>query len=422
MKINVQSADSFINQKEIDKHLQLAVSLLKSLKEKTGKGSDYLGWMDVSSIVSEKDIENINRTAKKLQQFETVVVIGIGGSFLGSKSVVDLFKPYFKKNKPEIVFAGQNLDEVYIHELLDYLKTRNFGAIVISKSGTTLEPALGFRFILQLLINQFGETNLKDRVVAITDESKGALRSIVKTYQLDSFIVPEDVGGRYSVLSPVGLLPIAVAGINIITLLAAAKNASILFQEERKDNPAVIYATYRNMLYQKGFTNEIMVYSMPKWNAFSEWWKQLFGESEGKEQKGIFPISMNITTDLHSLGQYVQEGKRNLFETFISFKSQQTEIEIQSSKDNYDGLNYLAGKSIHFVNQNAEQGTIEAHRKGGVPIFEIELKTLDVSTIGELIYFFEISCAISGYLMGINPFDQPGVEAYKLNMFRLLGK
>lgn len=422
MIINTQHATPFLKQEEIDSQLENAVEQLKKLKNKTGKGNDFLGWMDLPENTSIEDIEKINTTAQHLQQYEAVVVIGIGGSYLGSKAIIDLFKPYFKAPATEVLFAGQNLDEQYITELLEYLKTKNFAVIVISKSGTTLEPALAFRLLLEQIKVQFGEAEIKERVVAITDEFKGALKKTVDTYQLQSFIVPEDVGGRYSVLTPVGLLPIAVAGIDISKLMASAKNAASELLKENTQNPAVVYAAYRHLLYQKGYTNEMMVYAMPKWNAFSEWWKQLFGESEGKEHKGIFPVSMNITTDLHSLGQYVQDGKRNIFETFIGFKEKQTNLSVDRSEENVDGLNYIADKSVHFVNSKAEEGTIEAHQSGGVPILKIELNQLDVETVGQMIYFYELSCGISAYLLGVNPFDQPGVEAYKQNMFKLLGK
>ena len=422
MKINTQFAETFISKKEELEFLEKAVEQLKTLKNRKGKGNEFLGWFDLPSQVSEIELEKINKSAKHLQNYETVVVVGIGGSYLGSKAVIDLFKPYFAKQKTEILFAGQNLDEEYIDELLAYLHDKNFGIIVISKSGTTLEPALSFRLLLNKIIEKFGVQEVKERVVAITDKDKGALKELANFHQLETFVVPDDVGGRYSVLTPVGLLPIAVAGIDINEILAAAKSVVPILQEETIQNPAIIYAAYRNLLYQKGFSNEIMVYSKPKWSAFADWWKQLFGESEGKENKGIFPVSMNITTELHSLGQYVQEGERKLFETFIRFNEQKTELEVSHSDSNYDKLNYLTEKSIHNINNNAEEGTVEAHSYGGVPVLQIELEKLDVRTIGQLVYFFEISCAISAYMLGVNPFNQPGVEAYKQNMFRLLGK
>ena len=421
MKVNTQYAEKFIDRNSFNFVENKANEALKSILNKNGAGHEFLGWVDVPSKISDLEIEKILSSAKKLQKYESVVVVGIGGSYLGSKAVIDLFKPYFEKTKTEILFAGQNLDEDYISQLLDYLENRDFAVIVISKSGTTLEPALSFRLLLQLLIKKYGDNKINERVVAITDKNKGALRDLADNYNLESFIVPDDVGGRFSVLTAVGLLPIAVAGINIKDLLTAAKKKSVELKNE-ESNSAIKYAIYRNLLYQSGFTNEIMVYSKPKWNAFAEWWKQLFGESEGKENKGIFPVAVNITTDLHSLGQYIQEGERKLFETFIRFSESQTDLSVIHSKENYDKLNYIEHKGFHFVNSKAEEGTINAHNEGGVPVLQLEMESLSVASIGELIYFYEFSCAISGYILGVNPFNQPGVEAYKKNMFRLLGK
>jgi len=341
MKINTQFADTFINKEDSKSALLNAVEQLSILKNRTGRGNESLGWLDLPNQISEGEIEKINKTADTLRKYETIVVIGIGGSYLGAKAVIDLFKPYFTEQATEILFAGQNLDEEYIEELLTYVNNKDFGVIVISKSGTTLEPALAFRLLLKQLTERFGKSEIKKRVVAVTDGEKGALKELANAYQIETFIVPDDVGGRYSVLTPVGLLPIAVAGIDIKELLLAAILAIPTLQEESINNPAVVYAAYRNLLYQKGFSNEIMVYSKPKWNIFAEWWKQLFGESEGKEIKGIFPISMNITTDLHSLGQYVQEGERKQFETFIRFSEAQTNLSVNNSKENFDQLNYL---------------------------------------------------------------------------------
>jgi glucose-6-phosphate isomerase len=415
-------SESFINSDELKAYQLMAVEKLKSLKSKTGKGNDFLGWLDLPNRISQEELNKINDVASQMQKYDSVVVIGIGGSYLGAKAIIDLFKPYFQTSKTEVLFAGQNLDEVYVQELLAYLKERNFGIVVISKSGTTLEPAVAFRLLLAQLVEQFGESEISNRVVAITDAEKGALRAVVDNYKLESFVVPDDVGGRYSVLTPVGLLPIAIAGVDIKQLVKGAQAASDEFQVEDENNWAVNYAAIRNVLYNKGFTNELMVYSMPKWNAFAEWWKQLFGESEGKEHKGIFPVSINITTDLHSLGQYVQDGKRNIFETFIRFTKSQANVNVTANEANYDKLNYLDGKSMHFINSKAEEGTMEAHYDGGVPVLQIELEELNELTVGQLIYFYEIACGISGYLLGVNPFDQPGVEAYKKNMFKLLGR
>lgn len=422
INFNSEFTKGFVKAEDVEHFIELGPKYLKALKEQTGLGSDFLGWVDLPNRISEHEISEIERVAKGLQKFQTIVVVGIGGSYLGSKAVIDLFTPYFEHSQTEILFAGQNLDEDYINQLIQYLSGRNFAVIVISKSGTTLEPAVGFRLLLNLIVENYGENAIKNRVVAITDAQKGALRSVVEQYGLESFVVPDDVGGRYSVLTAVGLLPIAVAGIDIRALLNGAKNGESKYTIESKENMAIQYAAFRNALYQKGYNNEIMVYSKPKWNAMAEWWKQLYGESEGKENKGIFPVSINITTDLHSLGQYVQEGERKLMETFIRFANPETKTQVPNDNNNYDQLNYLTGKSFHFINAQAETGTMQAHNEGGVPVMQIMLEELNILILGELIYFYEIACGISGYMLGVNPFDQPGVEAYKKNMFKLLGK
>ena len=422
ININTSFSESFIDKTNLKTVQSKALASLKLLKEKKGEGHEFLGWLDLPNHTKDSDLDDVLKVADSLQQYETVVVVGIGGSYLGAKALVDLFKPYFSKETTELLFAGQNLDDEYLSELLAYLDNRNFAVIVISKSGTTLEPAIAFRLLYQKQIEKYGLLGLKERIVVITDKEKGALRELVNKHALKSFIVPDNVGGRFSVLTAVGLLPIAVAGIDIKELISGAGKASVEFQKETIDNPAIRYAVYRNLLYQESFSNEIMVYSKPKWNAFAEWWKQLFGESEGKDLKGIFPVSMNITTDLHSLGQYIQEGEKKFFETFIRFTSSEINLEVNKSAENYDKLDYLEGKSIYYINSKAEEGAMKAHFSGSVPVIEIELTKLDISSVGELIYFYEISCAISAYVLGVNPFNQPGVEAYKTNMLALLGQ
>ncbi len=421
MNFNTEYGSEFIRTEELDKIKKDALKNLTDLKQGVCKGNDFLGWTTLPNI-SKGEVSKIQEVANGLKQFETVVVIGIGGSYLGAKALIDLFTPYFDRSQTEVLFAGHHLDETYLSELIAYLKNKDFALIPISKSGTTLEPAIAFRFLLNLMIEQFGTSELQNRVVTITDKSKGALRQLTDEYQLRSFIVPDDVGGRFSVLSPVGLLPIAIAGVDIQALLQGAKEGMLEYLVLDENNPAIEYSAIRNYLYRNGFTTELMVYSNPKWNAFSEWWKQLFGESEGKGKQGIFPASINITTDLHSLGQYVQDGKRNLFETFIRFSKPSSDINVPNSQENYDKLNYLSGKSMYFINAKAEEGTIKAHTEGGVPVLEIEMDILSEKTVGKLIAFYEVSCAVSGLVLGVNPFDQPGVEAYKNNMFRLLGK
>jgi len=423
MKLDIEKVFPFVDKEALKQKQEEAVAQLKILKEKTGKGSDFLAWLDLPQKISLSEIDKINKIAANWKSYDAVVVVGIGGSYLGAKAVIEVLSKYFEKNDaPEMLFAGHQLDENYLSELLEYLADKNYGIIVISKSGTTLEPALAFRLLLNQIKDRFTESAIKERVIAITDVQKGALRKLVTQYDLESFIVPDDIGGRYSVLTAVGLLPIAVAGWNIKEMIKGASEMQTQLQEERADNIAISYAAIRNLLYEKGFTNEVLAYSVQRFRFFAEWWKQLFGESEGKEQKGIFPVSLNYTTDLHSLGQYMQEGERKLFETFIRLSKSDKTLTVSKTAENYDELNYLAGKTVHHINSKAEEGTIEAHYSGGVPVLQIVIDDLSEKTVAELIYFFEISCAISGYLLGVNPFDQPGVEAYKKNMFALLGK
>ncbi len=421
MDINISSCHRFISHQDTETIKLQAVKKLESIQAKTCYGNDFLGWMALPDI-DEQALLQIEETAKNIQNFETVVVIGIGGSYLGAKALIDLFTPYFEAPKTEVIFAGHHLDDQYLLELLQHLKGKDFALIPISKSGTTLEPAVAFRFLLEQLIRQFGEHTVAERVFPITDKNKGALRTLVEQYSLKSFVVPDDVGGRFSVLSPVGLLPIAIAGVNIRALLEGAKEGMSEYIQTKPDNQAVEYATVRNLLYQKGYVNELMVYSKPKFNAFAEWWKQLFGESEGKSHKGIFPAALQVTTDLHSLGQFVQDGTRCLFETWIKFNQFEVDIQIPRNEQNLDQLNYLTGKSLHEINSKAETGTIEAHQDGAVPIVEINIDQCSEFHIGKLIAFYEVACAISALLNDINPFDQPGVETYKQKMFKLLGK
>ena len=424
MKLNIDQTLSFLDKKQIDSKKKEAISQLQKLKLKTGQGSEFLAWLDWPEKISEQEITQINAIASSWKHYETVVVVGIGGSYLGAKAITELLSGYFKKTNdaPELIFAGHQLDENYLSELLSYLDSRNYAVVMISKSGTTLEPALTFRLLLQSLLKRYPKEAIKDRVIAITDAQKGVLRRLVEQYDLNSFVVPDDIGGRYSVLTAVGLLPIAIAGWNIQELLNGAQKQQKSLQKESENNIAITYASIRNLLYEKGYSTEVLAYSVQKFQYFSEWWKQLFGESEGKEQKGIFPTSLNYTTDLHSLGQYMQEGKRNIFETFLQVEQAQTTLKVPFSEDNKDGLNYLSGKLVHYINSKAEEGTIKAHHSGAVPVLQIIINDLSIQTIGELIYFFEISCAISAYMLDVNPFNQPGVEAYKRNMFHLLEK
>jgi len=353
------------------------------------------------------------------------VVIGIGGSYLGARSVIEALSPYFEKDVdiPELIYAGHHLSETYMSELLSYLQNKKFGIIVISKSGTTTEPAIAFRFLKKLLEEKVGKANAKDLIVAITDEEKGALKQLSDQEGYETFVIPDDVGGRYSVLTPVGLLPIALAGFDIKEMV----NGAIAMRKDCIDNSpeenmVVEYAAVRNLFYNDGLHVEILANYEPRLSYIAEWWKQLYGESEGKENKGIFPASVNLTTDLHSLGQYIQEGKRFIFETVLTVENGQADLKIEEEPKNLDKLNYLVGKNVDFVNKSAEEGTRQAHVSGGVPNLTITLSEINENTIGQLLYFYELACGVSGYMLDVNPFDQPGVEAYKKNMFRLLGK
>ncbi len=430
LKLELDGLSSFVNQTEIDKFIAVAPQCNKALHDKTGKGNDYLGWVNLPNEITKNELSEINDAAKQLKQLaEVVVVVGIGGSYLGAKAVIDALSNSFEahspsKDKTQVVYAGQNISEDYLFELQSYLSTKSWAIIVISKSGTTTEPALAFRLLKNDLEKKFGKEEAAKRIVAVTDKSKGALRKLADTEGYKTFVIPDDVGGRYSVLTPVGLLPIAVAGFDIEQLVDGAKDmyADTCQEVAIEENLAIKYAAARNALYSKYKTTEIMVNYNPKLHFVAEWWKQLYGESEGKENKGIFPASVDFTTDLHSMGQYIQEGLRNIFETVLSVKNTNHEVLVPSDNENLDSLNFLVGKKVDDVNKMAELGTKLAHIDGGVPNIRIELERIDEFTLGQLIYFFEKACGISGYMLDVNPFDQPGVEAYKKNMFALLGK
>ncbi len=401
-----------------------------ALHQKTGKGNDFLGWVNLPSSISEDVLSEMEATASllKSKKTEILVVIGIGGSYLGARAVIDALSDSFSQLKPLtnplVLFAGQNIGEDYLSELRGLLKEREYALMVISKSGTTTEPAIAFRLLKQDIEEKYGKEEARTRIVAITDASKGALRKLAETEGYKTFVIPDDVGGRYSVLTPVGLVAIAVAGFNIRELVRGAADMERFSGPEVpfSENLPAQYAAIRNLLYRDGRFIEILVNYNPKLHYFSEWWKQLYGESEGKEGKGIFPASVDFTSDLHSMGQYIQEGERKLFETVISVKSPDRHVVIPTDPDNLDGLNFLAGKRIDEVNKMAELGTALAHVDGGVPNILIEIPQLNEYYLGQLIYFFEIACGMSGYALGVNPFDQPGVEAYKKNMFALLEK
>lgn len=403
---------------------------LSDIYNKTGKGNDYLGWVDLPGTIPGELVDDIINEAERIRSIaEIMVVIGIGGSYLGSRAVIEALGNQFydlkqKRDYPYVLFAGQNIGEDYLAEMLEILDDKDYAITVISKSGTTTEPAIAFRILKMHLENKYGTEGAKKRIIAITDKEKGALKKLSVNEGYKTYVVPDDVGGRYSVLTPVGLFPVAVAGFDIKKILEGAKRFMDYMKNypEMDNNPAFLYAASRNILYRKGFKIEILANYLPSLFYFTEWWKQLYGESEGKEGKGIFPAGVSFTTDLHSMGQYIQDGLRNIFETVISVENPKHELRIPKDDQNLDKLNYLAGKRIQYVNSMAETGTRLAHVDGGVPNIRISVPGLNEQSIGELIYFFEISCALSGYVLGVNPFDQPGVEAYKKNMFALLGK
>jgi len=428
IELNIDHALYFA-EKEYDALKDETSAAVTTVEEGTGAGNDFLGWVKLPSETPESLIAGINATAKRLREkCDYVVCVGIGGSYLGAKAVntalADNFEYYYAPNpgSPKVLYAGQNIGEEYTAELQKLLEGKRFGIIVISKSGTTTEPAIAFRILKEQLEKQAGKEAAKELIVAITDANKGALRTLAAQEGYETYVIPDNVGGRFSVLTPVGLLPIAVAGHDIQKLIDGAKEMEKTTLHPSDNNPSQIYARMRNALYRSGKKIEILVNFDPKLHYFSEWWKQLYGESEGKDGKGIFPAAVDFTTDLHSMGQWIQQGERTIFETVISVAKPAVERRVPEDKDNLDGLNYLAGKRIDEVNKMAELGTRMAHEDGGVPNIHIEIDRLDEHTLGQLIYFFEKACGISGYLLGVNPFNQPGVEAYKRNMFKLLKK
>lgn len=422
---------TFIGEQELG-FMQSQVSAAHELlREGKGAGSDYLGWVDLPENYDKEEFSRIQAAAKKIQSdSEVLVVIGIGGSYLGAKAALDFLNhtfynvlPQGQRQVPQIFFAGNSISSSYLADLIEVIGERDFSVNVISKSGTTTEPAIAFRVFKELLIDKYGKEEANKRIYATTDKARGAVKEEADVEGWQTFVIPDDVGGRYSVLTAVGLLPIAVSGADIEQLMLGASQARKDFANDKlEDNAAYQYAAFRNILYRKGKVTELLINYEPSLQYFSEWWKQLFGESEGKDQKGIYPSSANFSTDLHSLGQYIQEGRRNIFETVIKLDKPRKTITIPSLDKDLDGLGYLQGKDMDFVNTKAFQGTLLAHTDGDVPNFVITIPEQNEFTLGYLMYFFEIACGISGYLNGVNPFDQPGVEAYKKNMFALLGK
>lgn len=402
----------------------------RKIHERTGAGSEFLGWLDLPANYDKTEFKRIEAAAEKIRSdSQVLVVVGIGGSYLGARAAIEMLTGSFynleaaKTNTCQVLFAGNHISGTYLTELLAYLEDKDVSVNVISKSGTTTEPAIAFRVLRNFLERRYGKAEARKRIYATTDRKQGALKSLATEEGYESFVIPDDVGGRYSVLTAVGLLPIAVAGIDISQMLEGACDARSWYaKEELQDNPAYQYAALRNILYRKGKAIEILVNYEPHLHYFAEWWKQLFGESEGKDHKSLYPASVDFTTDLHSMGQYIQEGRRHLMETVVMVDKPQKDITVPMDEDNLDGLNFIAGKSLDYVNKQAFQGTVLAHSDGDVPNLVINVPELNPYWFGALVYFFEKACAISGYLMGVNPFDQPGVEAYKQNMFALLGK
>ena len=429
IKLNLEN--SGITQKNILAYKEQVENLHKDLHRRANDEKDFVGWLELPTNYDKEEFERIKKAAEKIKkESDILLVIGIGGSYLGSRAVIEALTSSFnnmltpeQRKYPQVLFVGNNLSANYVNELIEYIGDKDFSVNVISKSGTTTEPAIAFRIFREILENKYGIDEARSRIYATTDKERGALKTLAKNEGYEQFVVPDNVGGRYSVLSAVGLLPIATAGIDIDKLMNGAKIAQDRYSDpDLKYNECYKYAVVRNILYKLYKNTEILVNYEPRMHYFTEWWKQLYGESEGKDQKGIFPAGVDFTTDLHSMGQYIQSGRRNLFETVVSIKIPDSDITINPDDDNLDGLNYLAGKKLDYVNKKAMEGTIQAHVSGDVPNIVIELEKLNEENIGELIYFFEKSCAMSGNILGVNPFDQPGVEEYKKNMFKLLKK
>jgi glucose-6-phosphate isomerase len=430
MQIDISRVHEFISAEEINQLSEETLSAQRTLYSGDGEGNAYLGWLHLPSEISDELISGIKTAVRGLKEkTELLVVVGIGGSYLGARAVNDALAHNFSHLKrtqtaPHMVFAGHNIGEDYMHELLELLDEYSYSMVAISKSGTTTEPALAFRILRTHLEEKVGKKEARDRIIAVTDSSKGALRQLAEEEGYRSYVIPDNVGGRYSVFTPVGLIPLAICGVDIGELVSGAREMSLRCDPSHpyEKNPAALYAATRNALYRSGKKIELLVNYHNKLHFISEWWKQLYGESEGKEGKGIFPAAVDNSTDLHSMGQYIQEGERTLFETVISIEQSDYKVTIPGDPANLDQLNYLEGKNIDHVNKMAELGTILAHLDGGVPNIRISIPALNARWLGQLLYFFENACGISGYMLGINPFNQPGVEAYKKNMFALLEK
>jgi len=431
LNLDYSNALSFFSENEISNLSPAVRTAHDMLHNGTGAGNDFIGWINLPKAYDRAEFARIKAAAEKIRSdSDALVVIGIGGSYLGARAAIEALSHSFRnllpkteRKSPKIYFVGNSISSTYLAELLELLEGRDISVNVISKSGTTTEPAIAFRVFRGYLEKKYGKAGAAQRIYATTDKARGALKKLADEEKYESFVIPDDVGGRYSVLTAVGLLPIAVAGIDIDEMMKGAADACDLYSNaDVALNDSYRYAAIRNILYRKGKTTEIMVNYEPSMHYFTEWWKQLYGESEGKDHKGIFPAGVDFTTDLHSMGQYIQEGLRNIFETVLNIEKPRKNMTIPEDKDNIDGLNFLSGKDVDFVNKKAMQGTVLAHTDGGVPNLIINIPEMNSYWFGNIVYFFEKACGISGYLMGVNPFDQPGVEAYKKNMFALLGK
>ena len=425
------TAKKFITDEEVKYAKKLAEAAKEELVSKTGAGNDFLGWIDLPVDYDKEEFERIIKAADKIKNdSEVLLVIGIGGSYLGARAAIEFLRHSFYnsvsktvRKTPEIYYVGNNISSTYIKHLIDVIGDRDFSINMISKSGTTTEPAIAFRVFKKMLIEKYGKEEANKRIYATTDKARGALKNVANEEGYESFVVPDDVGGRYSVLTAVGLLPIAVSGADITKLMeGAASMREVCVNNSFEENDAMKYAAIRNILLRKGKSIEVLANYEPSIHFVSEWWKQLYGESEGKDQKGIFPASVDLTTDLHSMGQFIQDGQRTLFETVLNLEKSSEEIVLEEEDVDLDGLNYLAGKTVEFINQSAMKGTLLAHTDGNVPNLMINIPEQNEYYLGQLFYFFEFACGVSGYILGVNPFDQPGVESYKRNMFALLGK
>ncbi len=431
LRFDYSKASDFVSANEVGYFDSFIKSAHNMLHEKTGAGNDFLGWVDLPVSYDKEEFSRIKAAAEKIKSdSDVLIVIGIGGSYLGARAAIEMLSntfynnlPKSKRKTPEIYFVGNNISSTYLSDLLELIEGKEISVNVISKSGTTTEPAIAFRIFREYMENKYGKAEASKRIYATTDKARGALKKLATEEKYETFVIPDDVGGRFSVLTAVGLLPIAVCGADIDEIMKGAADAYETYKNtDLNENDCYKYAAVRNALYRKNKTTEIMVNYEPALHFFTEWWKQLYGESEGKDQKGIFPAGVDFSTDLHSMGQYIQDGLRNIFETVLNVEAPKKKITIKADKDNVDGLNFLAGKEMDFVNKKAFEGTLLAHTDGGVPNLLLNIPELSDYWFGNLVYFFEKACGISGYLLGVNPFDQPGVEAYKKNMFALLGK